>query len=160
MLPGSAFSSTPVTYIADHDTAPPPGQVITTDPASLLLRTLQSRKAREEAKRKPTRADKGKRPAEDVAAGPSAKRSAGGAAAARSGGDGAGPSEAGPSGTSPPIPSPAESCYARDSLRLGTLVTLKAILKAWKLPQYGKKEELVNRILGHQAEAQQGQAMS
>lgn len=49
--PGSLFAAPPVAYVADHDTAPPEDQVIKTDPTSILIRALQNRKAKEEAKK-------------------------------------------------------------------------------------------------------------
>lgn len=50
--PGSAFTAPPVQYVAAHDTAPPEHQVVKTDSTSILIRALQNRKAKEEAKRK------------------------------------------------------------------------------------------------------------
>lgn len=49
--PGSLFAAPPAAYVADHDTAPPEDQVIKTDPTSLLIRALQSRKAKEDARK-------------------------------------------------------------------------------------------------------------
>lgn len=48
--PGPTFLSPATPYIASHDTDPPASQVIKSDPTSILVRALQSRK--EEAKRK------------------------------------------------------------------------------------------------------------
>jgi len=48
--PGAAFSAPPAVYIADHDTAPQ--QVVKNDTTSHLIRTLQNKKGKEEAKRK------------------------------------------------------------------------------------------------------------
>lgn len=50
MQPGAAFTAPPAPYIAAHDTTPQ--QIVQTDPTSILIRALQSRKAKEEAKRK------------------------------------------------------------------------------------------------------------
>ena len=52
--PGAAFSAPPPAYIADHDTAPQ--QVVRNDPTSVLIRTLQNKKAKEDAKRKQSKA--------------------------------------------------------------------------------------------------------
>jgi hypothetical protein len=51
--PGAAFSPPPSVYIADHDTAPQ--QVVRNDPTNILIRTLQNKRAKEEAKRKQAR---------------------------------------------------------------------------------------------------------
>ena len=52
--PGAAFTAPPTAYVADHDTAPQ--QVVRNDATSLLIRTLQNKKAKEEAKRKQAKA--------------------------------------------------------------------------------------------------------
>ena len=52
--PGAAFTAPPPVYIADHDTAPQ--QVVRNDPTSVLIRTLQNKKAKEEAKRRAAKA--------------------------------------------------------------------------------------------------------
>lgn len=46
----------PAPYIADHDTAPPEHQVVKSDPTSLLIRSLQSKRSKDEAKRRATKA--------------------------------------------------------------------------------------------------------
>lgn len=51
--PGAAFCAPPVLYIADHDTTPQ--QVVKNDTTSHLVRTLQNKKMKEEAKRKQSR---------------------------------------------------------------------------------------------------------
>lgn len=51
--PGAGFTAPPPAYIADHDTAPQ--QVVRNDPTSVLIRTLQNKKAKEDAKRKQAR---------------------------------------------------------------------------------------------------------
>ena len=52
--PGAAFSSPPTVYIADHDTTPQ--QVVRNDTTNILIKTLQNKRAKEEAKRKQARA--------------------------------------------------------------------------------------------------------
>jgi hypothetical protein len=67
LQPGAVFSSAPIIYVAHHDTAPPPSQIVKTDPTSTLIRSLQSRKPQAESSRKKQAAkdkDKGKRPAD------------------------------------------------------------------------------------------------
>jgi hypothetical protein len=67
LQPGAVFSSAPIVYVAHHDTAPPPSQIVKTDPTSTLIRSLQSRKPQAENIRKKQAAkdkDKGKRPAD------------------------------------------------------------------------------------------------
>lgn len=54
--PGAVFSAPPTAYIADHDTAPPEDQVVKSDPTSLLIRALHSKKSKEDAKRKQAKA--------------------------------------------------------------------------------------------------------
>lgn len=144
MQAGAAFSAAPAVYIADHDTAPPPGQVITTDPASTLVSTLQRRKAAETGKKKAAKpADKGKRPAEPPAEEREPKRATGPSA------DEAGPSRPSGSGGNGSIPPAGEATYTKAQLTKQTIPQLKPILKAWGLALAGKKEELVSRILDH-----------
>lgn len=57
--PGAAFCAPPVLYIADHDTAPQ--QVVKNDTTSHLVRTLQNKKLKEEAKRKQSKTAGGPR---------------------------------------------------------------------------------------------------
>lgn len=52
--PGAAFQVAPTPYIADHDTTPQ--QVVRMDPTNILIRTLQNKRAKEEAKRKQAKA--------------------------------------------------------------------------------------------------------
>lgn len=52
--PGAGFTAPPPVYIADHDTTPQ--QVVRNDPTSVLIRTLQNKKAKEEAKRRAAKA--------------------------------------------------------------------------------------------------------
>lgn len=54
LQPGAAFCAPPVLYIADHDTTPQ--QVVKNDTTSHLVRTLQNKKMKEEAKRKQSKA--------------------------------------------------------------------------------------------------------
>ncbi|PRW56014.1 SAP domain-containing [Chlorella sorokiniana] len=146
--PGAAFTAPPPAYIADHDTAPQ--QVVKNDQTSVLIRTLQNKKAKEEAKRKQTKAaDKGKRPAAAAAddgegGGRASKRPAAAAA-----GDGAGPS--GAAGSS--VPDPGQSSFTRLGLVQKTIKELQNVLKAWNLPVSGKKDDLIQRILDHQKSA-------
>ncbi|KAG7669385.1 hypothetical protein Ndes2526B_g05704 [Nannochloris sp. 'desiccata'] len=149
--PGSAFVSAPVPYIAAHNTAPPPDQVVKTDPTSLLIKSLQSRKAKEDGmKKKTTRqpADKGKRPAEGAADGEGSKPAKKGTGASDAGPSNA-PAQAGPS-TLPP----AETEYTIELLSKKTIKDLQAILKAWSIPISGKKDDLVHRIFEEQERSQ------
>jgi hypothetical protein len=151
--PGSAFVSAPVPYIAAHNTAPPPNQVVKTDPTSLLIKSLQSRKAKEEAPKKKTSrqpADKGKRPAEGAAAGEGSKPAKKGPAADASG---AGPSNASAQAGTSILPA-NETSYTLELLLKKTIKDLQAILKAWSLPISGKKDDLASRIFDKQEEAQ------
>eukprot|EP00887_Chlorella_sp_A99_P001386 scaffold8.g1386.t1 len=146
--PGAVFSAPPAPYIADHDTAPPVHQVVRSDPTSLLIRTLHTKKAKEEAKRKQAKAaDKGKRPADDGEGGRSAKRPAHDAAGPSGGG--AGPSGAGP-GTAAGLPPPTQTHYTKLGLQSKTIKELQAILKSWNLAVSGKKDDLIARIFDHQ----------
>jgi hypothetical protein len=151
--PGSAFVSAPVPYIAAHNTAPPPEQVVKTDPTSLLIKSLQSRKAKEEAPKKKTArqpADKGKRPAEAAADGEASKPAKKGPGADASG---AGPSNAAAQAGPSTLPA-NETEYTVQLLSKKTIKDLQTILKAWSLPISGKKEELVKRIFEEQEKAQ------
>ena len=141
---GAAFSSAPLAYLADHNTAPPPGQVITTDPASTLVSTLQSKRASEAGKKKAKAAGKGKRPAEALPAEEREPKRGGGGSA-----DEAGPSRPSGSGGSGSIPPAGEAGYTSAQLTKQTIPQLKQILKAWGLALAGKKEELVARVLEH-----------
>ncbi|KAL4457802.1 hypothetical protein ABPG75_012667 [Micractinium tetrahymenae] len=151
--PGAAFCAPPVLYIADHDTAPQ--QVVKNDTTSHLVRTLQNKKMKEEAKRKQSKAaDKGKRPVEEGDGGRPAKRPAGGGDA------GAGPSSAaaggggaGGSGAGGGVPDPASAGFTRLGLVQKTIKDLQNVLKAWNLPVSGKKDDLIQRILDHQRSA-------
>ena len=49
---GSLFTSSPSLYVACHNTAPPPGQLIKTDPTSIIIRAIQARKGQDLAKKK------------------------------------------------------------------------------------------------------------
>ncbi|KAL6773904.1 hypothetical protein ACKKBG_A22985 [Auxenochlorella protothecoides x Auxenochlorella symbiontica] len=161
--PGPTFLSPATPYIASHDTDPPASQVIKSDPTSILVRALQSRK--EEAKRKQggkAAADKGKRQLDD---GPDAPGR--GAKRAHEGAEGAGPSASRAAGGSPlfqpstvtpvgGLPSPSEAKFSRLALQAWTLRQLQTLLKAWALPSSGKKDDLVARILRAQAAAGDG----
>lgn len=117
-------------------------------------------------------ADKGKRPAEDADAGGAgssrAKRST--AAVAEAGPSttaaGAGTSAtaaAGPSrsgsvvaatsgdGMPPLVSPPNETSFTRLGLQAKTIKELQVILKGWGLPVSGKKDDLITRLLEHQA---------
>lgn len=131
---GAIFTTQPIAFVADYDTSPPEGQVIKTDPTSLLIRNLQNRKAKEEAKKKQKAA--GKRPAEEADAGRQVKR--GGATGAPAGEEAAGPSGAAPS---------PSSKYTRASLQSKNVKDLQAILRTLGLTISGKKEDLIARIL-------------
>ncbi|KAL4443058.1 hypothetical protein ABPG77_008549 [Micractinium sp. CCAP 211/92] len=150
--PGAAFCAPPVLYIADHDTAPQ--QVVKNDTTSHLVRTLQNKKMKEEAKRKHSRtADKGKRPVEEADGGRPAKRPAGG------GDSGAGPSSAagsGAGGAGSGVPDAASASFTRLGLVQKTIKDLQNVLKAWNLPVSGKKDDLIQRILDHQRSARGG----
>ncbi|GAB4820663.1 hypothetical protein N2152v2_007709 [Parachlorella kessleri] len=139
--PGAAFTAPPTPYIAAHDTAPPENQVVRTDPTSILIRALQSRKAKEDAKKKAKAADKGKRPIEDGGeVGRASKRAA----------DGAGPSNAA-AVAGPSVPAPSEAQFTKLGLQAKTIKDLQIVLKAWNLATGGKKEDLINRILDKQS---------
>lgn len=56
-VPGQSLYKAPQTYLAQHPTAPPEEQVITTDPENVLLRVLKLSQKREGPKGK---GDKGK----------------------------------------------------------------------------------------------------
>lgn len=56
-VPGQSLYKAPQTYLAQHPTAPPEEQVITTDPENVLLRVLKLSQKREGPKGK---SDKGK----------------------------------------------------------------------------------------------------
>lgn len=63
-VPGQSLYKTPQTYLAQHPTAPPEEQVITTDPENVLLRVLKLSQKREGPKSKADKAktaDKSKR---------------------------------------------------------------------------------------------------
>jgi hypothetical protein len=140
-----------VPYIAAHNTAPPPDQVVKTDPTSLLIKSLQSRKAREEGmKKKTTRqpADKGKRQAEGAADGEASKSAKRGPGAS-----GSGPSTASAQAGPSSLP-PSETEYSIELLSKKTIKDLQAILKAWSLPISGKKDDLVRRIFEEQEKFQ------
>jgi hypothetical protein len=151
--PGAVFTAAPVGYVADHDTDPPADQVIKTDPTSILIRGLQGKKAKEEAKKRHQQtaraADKGKRPADSLEAGRAPKRIA--------------PGEAGPSGaslgagTSSPFETLAShGTFNRLNLVAKTIKDLQTILRAWGLPVTGKKDDLISRILERQSSAAAG----
>ena len=179
--PGSLFAGPPAAYVADHDTAPPADQVIKTDPTSLLIRALQSRKAKEDARKgaaKVKQAGESGQPASSGTASPvlpatpaglcvtparcrvaadKGKRPAeagdAGRATKRPASDGAGPSGsgAGAAGQPPGGPGPSEASYTRMALQARTIKDLQNVLRAWGLPISGKKEDLVSRILDLQA---------
>ncbi|EFN58792.1 hypothetical protein CHLNCDRAFT_140569 [Chlorella variabilis] len=145
--PGAAFSSPPTVYIADHDTTPQ--QVVRNDTTNILIKTLQNKRAKEEAKRKQARAaDKGKRPVEEAEGSRPAKRPAAAA------GDGAGPSGAAGGGSS--VPDPAQAGFSKLGLQMKTIKDLQNVLKAWNLTVSGKKDDLIQRILDHQQRARGG----
>jgi septal ring-binding cell division protein DamX len=156
--PGSAFVSAPVPYIAAHNTSPPPNQIVKTDPTSLLIKSLQSRKAKEEPKKKKPAArqpaDKGKRPAEATADEEGSKPAKKGPAASIDA-SGAGPSNASAQAAGPSMLPPSETEYTIELLSKRTIKDLQAILKAWSLPISGKKDELCRRIF-EQQELSQG----
>lgn len=56
-VPGQSLCKAPQTYLAQHSTAPPEEQIITTDPENVLLRVLKLSQKREGPKGK---SDKGK----------------------------------------------------------------------------------------------------
>lgn len=152
LQPGAAFSSAPALYIADHDTAPPEGQVIKTDPSSLLIASMQPRKAKDDAKKKAaarSAADKGKRPAADAEGQQPSKRPAT---------DGAGPSNTqDASGSGASVVPRAQAAFTRPQLAKKTIKDLQTILRAWGLPVGGRKDELVDRVLANQRGQQQQQ---
>lgn len=145
--PGAAFSAPPALYIADHDTAPQ--QVVKNDTTSHLVRTLQNKKLKEEAKRKGKAADKGKRPVEEGEGGRPAKRPA-------AGDGGPGPSNAAGGSGGASVPDPATSSFNRLGLLSRTIKELQHVLKAWNLTVSGKKDDLIQRILDHQRSAHSG----
>lgn len=145
--PGALFLNQPATLIADYSTAPPADQIIKTDPTSLLIRTLQTRKAREEAKRR-----KGKRAAPDGgdANKPQTKRANSKSAATL---ETATTAQAGPStndGAAAPAAANETSNYSRAQLASKTVKDLQAILKTLGCPTSGRKDDLIDRILEKQ----------
>ena len=71
------------------------------------------------------------------------------------GADGAGPSNAGGAGPSAAAdaaapPAPADATYTQAQLMSKTMKDLQAILRAWKLPVGGRKDDLVSRIMQRQ----------
>ncbi|KAK9916984.1 hypothetical protein WJX75_009505 [Coccomyxa subellipsoidea] len=119
----------PKTYVADHNTEPPEGQEICTDPENILIRQLLQKRDKAIGKGKQDKgkaADKGKRPAE--------------APHDRAG--------EGPSGQASTL-----QTFTADQLRSKTNQDLGEILKGRSLNSRGKKEELVQRILDAQHRA-------
>jgi hypothetical protein len=113
-------------------------------------------------------ADKGKRPAEEADAGGAgssrAKRttaavaetgpSTTAAGAGTSATAAAGPSRSGSvvgDGVSPLVLPPNETSFTRLGLQAKTIKELQVILKGWGLPVSGKKDDLITRLLEHQA---------
>lgn len=145
--------SRPPPHVCDYDTAPPPDQVITTDPTNILIRALTSKRANREAQQKTSGKDnKGKRPAasmDDSAGEAPAKRERRDPSATDSRGSERGANRAfhggsGGSGSSHKISKAELDGY--------TVERLKAFLKDRGLPVRGRKEELltrVKRILGY-----------
>ena len=143
---GAGFSSAPIPYIADHDTAPPESQIVKTDPSSLLIRSLQIRKAREEGSKKakrPFATDKGKRPANEIPA-----QDQNTAKQVKQNSKNVG--EAGPSSS---VPAPSRGYFTKLGLQAKTIKDLQAILRNWSLTTSGRKEDLIQRILDKQAKA-------
>lgn len=137
----------PKVYLAEHDTSPPENQVIKSDPTGHLLRILTSRKAREDVKKRPQKSggDRSKRPADTTEVSRDAKRIAGN-------GEDSGPSDAAAVRNIDP-PQPSQASYTRTDLHLKTLKDLQSILRSWRLPVSGRKEELIGRILRSQENA-------
>lgn len=145
--------SRPPPHVCDYDTAPPPEQVITTDPVNILIRALMSRRAIREAQQKGSGKDhKGKRPAasmDDNTTNASAKRERRDHAGPESRGSERGDSRAshgggGSSGSSHKISKAELEGYTVDRLR--------TFLKERGLPMRGRKEELLTRakrLLGY-----------
>lgn len=152
--PGAVFSSPPAVYVADHNTAPPPDQIIKLDPTGALVRSLQSRKAREGAGKRATKIDKGKRPAEDPPATTEGQNSAKRPGLAVSSGALGPSSSARAEPPSSSLPGPAQSEFASGQLKNKTIKDLQAILRAWGLPVSGKKDDLISRLLEKQTAAQ------
>lgn len=94
--------------------------------------------------------DKGKRPADEAeGSGRSSKRPAHdvvGPSGSGAAGDGTGSSGAA-------VPPPGESSFTRLGLQAKTIKDLQTILRAWNLAISGKKDDLIARVLEHQAGA-------
>lgn len=140
---GCLVSTTPIlqspkTYVADHDTEPPEGQEIRTDPENILIRQLLQRREKAVGKGKQDKGkatDKGKRPAEAPHDRGGTKRSH---------------CEAGASGEGPSGEAPSLQFYTADQLRSKTNQELTEMLRSRGLGGRGKKEEMVQRILEFQ----------
>lgn len=139
-VPGQSLYKAPQTYLAQHPTAPPEEQVITTDPENVLLRVLKLSQKREGPKGKADKAkagDKSKRPAAEAAEGvPTSKRHNAQAATA----DGDAGSSRGAKGEK----------YTLQELQGKTNKALMDLLKDKGQSTKGKKEDLVKRIMDYQ----------
>lgn len=148
--PGSAFQASPELYIAHHDTAPPKHQVILSDHTGHLLRMLTSRKAKEDSRKRPQKSsansNRRKRTTEQNDAPRESKKSAVGTS-----NDEAGPSNTNSDERYRASASASNYVFTRVELHGRTLKDLQNILRAERLPVSGRKEELVTRILQHQA---------
>jgi len=129
---GAGFSGRPISYIATHDTKPPVGQIVTTDPSSLLIRCLQAKKRATEipgSGGRPGRSRKRKSPGEEPTVGENKQQ----------GNDGA-------SGSG----SAVHTVYSMEALSHMTVSRLQEILVEKNEPIRGKKIDLIRRILDRQ----------
>lgn len=145
-LPVSCEAVATTTYIATHDTQPPPHQIVQTDQSTTaLLRLIRKAKAgaqaaagtQKGAPRKTTDdALKGKRTAEATDERPNKK-----------------PNTAGPNtaGAAAPAGTQAKRLPAltADELKSRTIPQLQELLRERTLPVSGRKEELIRRLIDH-----------
>ena len=129
---GAGFSGRPVSYIATHDTKPPVGQIVTTDPSSLLIRCLQAKKRAKDlpgGSGGPGRSGKRKSPGEEHTVNENKRRG-----------------NEGPSGSG----STVHTVYSMEALSHMTVSMLQEILAEKNEPIRGKKIDLIRRILDRQ----------
>lgn len=128
---GNVFCCPPVSYVAVHDTSPPHGQIVTTDPSSLLIKSLKARKSGQQIRKKQIAVDKGKRPADGQPEGQQGSKKRGVAEDASTSRQGA-------------------VTYSKIQLENKTVKDIQKILQEMGLPVSGKKEVLVQRVLQNQ----------
>lgn len=141
-IPGQSLYKQPQTYLAQHPTAPPAEQIITTDPENVLLRVLKLAQRREGPKSKADKAkaaDKSKRPASEGAEGAPASKKQNTQANAATAENDVGSSKGSKSDS-----------FSLHELQGKTNKALMDLLRDKGQSTKGKKEDLVKRIMDYQ----------